>query len=1072
MKKHVINSFSMIELIFFKIIFFSIFAFHLIVQGMFKTYKASAGSGKTTNLVAEYLSLCFSNPHKYRNILAVTFTNNATAQMKERIISTLQNFVFETDYNKLQASDKAILKLISKNLHLGQGQNEDFFRQKSKELLQLILYDYPNFSISTIDSFFQRVLRSFALDLKLNLNYNLEIQLDDFFTQTIDILMNKISRNSKKYHDSGLTDRVLYLMENKMDISGRSNIEEELRKVLLSIYDENSYLPLKELNKLEEDEFLQKCKIHKNITGKFRKDVIKLALEGDDIIKSSSIPESDFYQGSRGPYSWFLNLAINPDSTSQGYMLKAIERESFTKNKGELPDDIHQQLVELYYKTVEARDLYIYASILSQNVESLMLIFDLKKIMDDIKLRDNLFYLSETNAKIYDEIKDEEAPYIYEKLGNRYSYFLIDEFQDTSHLQWRDIFPLVKNALSGSNQYHEEGKTIIFGDVKQAIYRFRNGDAALLDKLSSFEGYQNEFGFHEKDDSRFELISLQTNYRSNSNIVDFNNQFFTYLKQITNKELPVFPRAERLYDDVIQEIKPAAKSGFVSIQFNSGESEKYEEEKVLEAVKDALTRQYSFKDIAVLTKDRERGVRLGQMLSENNIPVISSDTLLLSNSDKVNMIIATLKYLSNRDDKLSKLFIANYLIKFKNSTNHIEDIYSYLENEDSFSIFLHFFNITIPKERLLTFPLFTLIKEIINLYDFLESDLFVVGLLDVVFEYTSKNNSDLTQFLNWWGMQEGKLSITSPNKNDAVTVTTIHKAKGLQYPVVIIPINQYKEKSNNKFFWYKNENDKFGLPYVPISLSKKLCGTSLEELYDNESALASLDNLNVLYVAQTRPHDCMYIITGKMDKGNYSKYLFDFCDKNMDNPLFHFLEDNRIIYGDIDYCKISEEEDKIQSEHGISRMHISSFTPESKQLTYQLFSSPSTKEKEIGLFVHDFLSSLTKFPQTFQEIEEMDLAMDEEKKSMVKGALKKIIADKTLKPYFFTEAEVLNEISILKTDGSVRRPDRIVITSDEVMVIDYKTGKENSKYQEQLEEYKSLLIEMGYKNVQGRLVFV
>lgn len=1039
---------------------------------MFKTYKASAGSGKTTNLVAEYLSLCFSNPHKYRNILAVTFTNNATAQMKERIISTLQNFVFETDYNNLQASDKAILNIISKNLQLVHGQNEDFFRQKSKELLQLILYDYPNFSISTIDSFFQRVLRSFALDLKLNINYNLEIQLDDFFSQTIDMLMNKISKNSKKYHDSGLTDRVLYLMENKMDISGRSNIEEELRKVLLSIYDENSYLPLKKLNKLEEDEFLQKCKIHKKITSKFRNDVVNLAFEGDHIIKSSLISESDFYQGSRGPYSWFLNLAINPDSTSQGYMLKAIERESFTKNKGELPDDVHQQLVELYYKIVEARDRYIYASILSQNIESLMLIFDLKKIMDDIKLRDNLFYLSETNAKIYDEIKDEEAPYIYEKLGNRYSYFLIDEFQDTSHLQWSDIFPLVKNALSGSNQYHEEGKTVIFGDVKQSIYRFRNGDATLLDKLSSFEGYQKEFGFHEKDDSRFELISLKTNYRSNSNIVDFNNQFFTYLKQITNKELPVFPRAERLYDEVIQEIKPAAKSGFVSIQFNSGDSEKYEEEKVLEAVRDALNRQYDYQDIAVLTKDRERGVRLGQMLSENNIPVISSDTLLLSNSDKVNLIIATLKYLSNRDDKLAKLFIASYLIKFKNSTTHIEDIYSYLENEDSFSNFLYFFNITIQKESLLTFPLFTLIKEIIILYEFLESDLFVVGFLDVVFEYTSKNNSDLTQFLNWWGMQEGKLSITSPNKNNAVTVTTIHKAKGLEYPVVIIPINQYKEKSNNKFFWYKNEIDKFGLPYVPISISKKLCGTSLEELYDNESALASLDNLNVLYVAQTRPNDCMYIITGKKDRGNYSKYLFDFCDKNRDNTLFHFEEDNRIIYGDLDYCKISKEEDKIQLVHGISRIHTSSFTPESKQLAYQMFSLPSTKEKEIGLFVHDYLSSLNKFPQTFQEIDEMDLTMDEEKKSMIKSALKKIIADETLKPYFFGEAEVLNEISIIKSDGSVRRPDRIVIMPEEVMVIDYKTGKENPKYEEQLEEYKSLLIEMGYKNVQGRLVFV
>jgi len=522
----------------------------------------------------------------------------------------------------------------------------------------------------------------------------------------------------------------------------------------------------------------------------------------------------------------------------------------------------------------------------------------------------------------------------------------------------------------------------------------------------------------------------------------------------------------------MQNKKPGAGSGFVSIQFNSGEAENYEDEKVLQAIQDATSKQFTYQDIAILTKDKERGTRLGRMLSENNIPVISSDTLLLNSSDKVNLIIATLKYLINTDDKLSKLFIVNYLTKFKNDTTTFKDVISFLENENSFARFLLFFNIKIEKEQLLALPLFTLIKEIIILYDILDSDLFVIGFLDVIFEYMSKNNGDLTQFLNWWGMQEGKLSITSPCDKNAVTVTTIHKAKGLEYPVVIIPLNQYKDKSSNKLFWYKNELDEFGLPYLPISISKKLCGTYLEELYNNESALASMDNLNVLYVAQTRPNDCLYIITGKKDKGNYSKYLFDFCDKNRENSLFHFEDENRVIYGDPDYCKFSEQEDKKSSVHAISGIHTSSFTPESKQLAYQVLASASTKEKELGLFVHDFLSSLTKFPQTFQEIEEMDLAMQEDKKLTIKEVLKKIMADETLKPYFFNEAEVLNEISILKPDGSVRRPDRIVITPREVMVIDYKTGKENPMHEKQLEEYKSLLIEMGYKNVSGRLVFI
>ena len=470
---------------------------------MFKTYNASAGSGKTTSLVIEYLSLCLLNIEQYKHILAITFTNNATAEMKERIILYLKLFA-HTPVEQYRGGERNVYDKIadrcqSKRPELNDASKmEHFMRERSQQLLEAILYDYNNFSISTIDSFFQRIIRSFAYELHLNMNFNVEISLEELYEQAIDLLINKMSKENKE-----LSQRILTLIDKQMEENGRWKIENNLTNILSEyIYKDQNYQALKTLESLDRAEFLKTCSsLRKELAerkSQSRSSAMTSAQRGNKLVKNIG-DKKVFYQGNNGLYTWFEKVLQKfPKVNTNSYIDKGIREGTFT-NKGE--DAVHyNELCSLIGSILQNEEEYMKCDKMGETITPLMLLFDLKEIMDDIKMRDNLFYLPETNAKIYEEIKDEDAPYIYEKIGNKYRHFFIDEFQDTSEMQWINLLPLIRNALS------EGGETIIFGDLKQAIYRFRGGDADLLASLSNDEAFKRQ----NIPTDKFEVIPLDT----------------------------------------------------------------------------------------------------------------------------------------------------------------------------------------------------------------------------------------------------------------------------------------------------------------------------------------------------------------------------------------------------------------------------------------------------------------------------------------------------------------------------------------------------------------------------------
>lgn len=1036
---------------------------------MFKVYKASAGSGKTTSLVAEYLSLCLLEPKKFRHVLAVTFTNNATAEMKERIVKTLKIFAF-SPASEWKGSEVAIYKLILRDSQY-KSLSENEFRIKSLNLLKEILYDYPNFTISTIDSFFQRIIRSFAFDLGINMNYNVAIDLSDCYDQTVDMLLNKLSKS-----DKDLSERIMFLVDKQMKEKGRWQLEGELKKSLATIYNERAFEPAKALEKMHESDSPDESEdgeLKKAVKEVFQQQAIKrntLQQEVNkllDIFNQLSDDTSAYIGGSTGIYKWVRVLRDKPMTAPGKTVFKALEAESVLKKPSASEKQLQPAIVELAQNIIDQQAALKNWELISKHVSSLLLLFDLKFIMEDIKLRDNLFFLNETNGRIFDEIKDIDTPYIYEKIGNKFSYFFIDEFQDTSRMQWEDFKPLIKNALSGLNVFGEEGKTILFGDVKQSIYRFRNGDSTLLNGLSTLEGVNQNLGEGLLTPDDFDLTLLDTNHRSSQAVIDFNNGFFKYL---IDNEFSHNPLLVDYYADV-QQKKSREKEGFVYVRFQQeDDSEDYLMEETLKAVQDAVNRDYEYRDIAVLSKSNRTCSDLARYLTEHQIPVISSDSLLLSASPEVLLLVNTMRYLLSPDDKLSQLSIAEYFCK-----DSMTDAVDKISQDNGFQKLINDLgdrleaDILLDIPRLLSFPVFTIVKELLLAYHISTPDAYVIAFIDAVYDNFNSQFSDLTQCMNWWEEKGRKMSLTSSKETNAVTVTSIHKSKGLQYPVVIYPMKSYRQGNGMETVWCENELDDCPLPYYIMDTSQSaLSGSSFESLAEEERIMTDIDNVNVMYVAHTRAGDALYIITGNpaSSRGNYAKFLGNYIRSQQEEEQALQKE---YLFGDSQCHKEARAKEK-ESQYTISQLYSSDFTLQSKQL---LAVSDRSYKQELGVFIHDFLSKIETFPQSEKElaeiIEKVDNVAD---RQILRSVLLKIMNDASLQPYFAPGVEVMNETTIMNCDGQLRRPDRIVFLDDEVMVIDYKTGKENEAYQQQLEEYCGLLREMGYKNVKSMLLYV
>lgn len=1062
---------------------------------MFKTYKASAGSGKTTSLVGEYLAICLADTSKYRNVLAITFTNNATAEMKDRIIKTLDKFAF-VPKAEWDGSTTAICQIMQK---LEPSLTDDLVPVRSQELLGKILYDYPNFSLSTIDSFFQRILRAFAFELDINMNFELEITLDDLYTQTIDVLLNRISND-----EPALKKRILDLIFSQMEENGRWDINQKLESTLSTIYeDEESATPLAQLSAVENlDEIINGLNKKQSET---RNQLKKMAEEGAQYMDRTGLTETDFFQGKKGVFAWFHKFKpgeIQCNSYVQQSISDPVERLCVKDNAN---IEIHNEIVRRIKAILEIQKPFVRREALLRNTRSISILFDLKNIMDEIRERDNKFFLAETNYKLYSELKEESSDFLFEKIGSRYSYFFIDEFQDTSKLQWEDMVPLLQNMLSSGNN-----KVILFGDVKQAIYRFRNGDSRIFADLTN-SVLTNEYFRLQPGDTKgvFKKETLlDVNYRSGEHIVQFNNTFFQALPTLSTFPADVAERYNSYYVDASQNIDAAHKSekGLVTVRFKdetTNTREEFEDKFVYQCVKDALSRGYDYKDIAILSSGKETGLRLARMLAtspEGAIPVISSDSLLLSSSPQVSLIIATLRHILDSSDRLSCFNMLHLLTKHlhtaKDDTPAL--LAQLISNATDFRDVLTRYGIDYNRDEWQRLSLISIVHRIVERFKINNADPFVIALIDNVIEYSTKRVGEIGPFLDWWDEKSKNLALSSPEGINAITISTIHKSKGLQYPVVIIPKGGDKFGCATKTYWHTTtEADGIDLPCTLLNYKKGLNDIGLGDDYKEEMTMSYLDTFNLLYVAQTRPKEMLYILA-TIPKGEkqYPKMLKEFLDRTAadategcsDESRKKFAEnyhrdeedENVHYYGDRQWRKpATGENPQNHRESSIKEIHVSNFDASTLEVAT---AQRESIEQAIGNAVHDFLARLSNFPQNDAEIEALELGQHPFAVE-IRNALHKIVDDEHLRPYFATGVNVLNEVSILrgtadKEDDTqlMYRPDRVALLKNETVVLDYKTGhpteRAREKYEEQVSGYVNLLQQMGYPNVHGELIFL
>ena len=755
----------------------------------FTVYKSSAGSGKTYTLVKEYLKIALSSQQddNYRGILAITFTNKAASEMKERVFLSLKMLA---SAEETKGTAAFLLNDLVSELAL----DEITIKKRSEKVLASMLHNYSDLSISTIDKFTHKIIRTFAHDLHLPVNFDVEMDGQNLLSKAIDLLIAKVGTDEK------LTKALVEFTETKADEERNWHIESDLLDFASHLLKEDGLDHLQKLKNISIEEFFEiRNRIIKYIK-QFEDLLRRFGEEALQIIENAGVQHEMFASGANGIPKYFSYIAearadkLMPTPTvmknMDGDKWHAGKATDFDKAN---IDSIKSALLELYDQALEHVQAnlkeYLLFRLINQNIYSLMVLNEIEKIIDQLKKENNILHISEFNKRIATIVLSEPAPFIYERLGERYHHYLLDEFQDTSVLQWQNILPLIDNSL-GNGHFN-----MLVGDGKQSIYRWRGGEVEQFSHLPNIYGSNNNDFAKEREASlirNYLSKILKNNFRSKAEIVDFNNRFFRQLSNSLEPEyLPIYESLEQNY--ILENT-----GGYVSIEFLSpGEdeeqniNEKYHS-KTAEIIREVQKDGYELKDIAVLCRTNSEASGLAEYLIEQDIDVISSESLLLGKSEEVNFIVTILQYLQQPNDKVAPTKILQYLIKkrlVKQTDLHqtITTLFQqgFLRNFDNFLKDNGYF---IRINELLQMPFYEACEEIIRIFHFNDiANPYLQFFLEAVHQYASKNNGNISNFIEWWEEQKNKKSIVVPQGMNAVNMMTIHKSKGLEFPIVIFP---------------------------------------------------------------------------------------------------------------------------------------------------------------------------------------------------------------------------------------------------------------------------------------------
>lgn len=1039
----------------------------------FSIYDASAGSGKTYALVKEYLKIILtsSKNDSYRNILAITFTNKAVHEMKSRIVGSLSEFAKDDPDEK--ASSLMHDLSIETNLSINQ------IKVKSQQIIKHIIHNYAAFDISTIDKFTHRVIRAFAHDLNLPMTFEVTLDTENLLTEAVDAIIAQAGE------DETLTKLLIDFTMEKTDDDKSWDISREILETGRLLLNENNREEISHFHNKTIYEFLEIKKRLVKICEQLEAENANLAKNAFSIFYQSGIDTKSF-SGEYFPkhIQSIIDGKFNPKNKTYH------EFDDIKINKTAMDiaiiESVIPQLLEFLatiYKNFEKRDFY---KAFLKNITPLSLLNTVSNELAKIQEEQNVLSIAEFNAIIYREIHNQPAPFIYERLGERYRHFFIDEFQDTSEMQWQNLIPLIDNALSGEID-DEKGTLMIVGDPKQSIYRWRGGKAEQFIELS-----KDKNPFNNPDKKQFHL---DKNYRSYSQIIDFNNQFFKLLSnEFNNKDY------KDLYENHSFQKTNDKKGGYVNISFlpiidkkNEFENDNEALDKTelfvlatLNTIKKVLKEGFEYKDIVILTRKRDQGIAIANYLTEQNIPLLSSETLMIQNATEVRLIIHLLKYLKNNADLESKAQFLNYLAQNNQNQMPIHDFIAKgmsLTNEKEFESWLESFHVNLSFQNVRKKSLYEAVEILITKFLNLKvgSSSYIQYFLDIVLERDIRNQAGISDFLNYWDKNAEKFSIPSPEGTNAVRIMTIHKSKGLEFPVVIFPFAEedYSRKPKDKL-WLSNEEQTVELPKILIDNTSSVegFGEIAKAVYDSKKQEELLDNINVLYVALTRAEEQLYVISQMLEPkkdGEYPNNMASFFIKFLQNQSL--FDEGKLEYAFGNAKKLSLVKELVDSSKVIESVSevLNLKNIKIAQREALMWGTHQQEAIEYGNLIHEILS----FIRTKEDINfaltkaiENGLITNNQKETVAKTILD-IVNHSELKNYFDKDNQVLNEHTIIQKEGNLVKPDRMVISNkNEVYLLDYKTGSHQPKYKQQLENYQTAIEKMGYKVNKKALIYI
>lgn len=1063
-------------------------------------YKASAGSGKTYKLTQEYLFLLFSYPDNYKHILALTFTNKAAGEMKERIISELAKLA--------RNEESTYLKDIESHFRLSRSE----IQTKASNLLQNILHDFSKFSIGTIDSFFQKVFRVFLKELRLKLGYNLEFDTEKVLTVAIDNIFQTITENVTLRR--WLSD---FALQNLNE--GRTwNLKKEIQSLGQEVFKEGYRLRSSDDKENAKDK--EKLRVYISYLYKYKIDLQnKLKSIGEKALNRIALKGlvvEDFFKGKMGPAGYFLKLSQENFTIPSKTVLEGIDTpENWHIQKTEkapaivelVTSYLNDELKKAYKYVVDLRSV----KVVQEDIYTLGLLRDISDQIVTISQEQDQFIINNITKLLYSIIKGNEVPFIYEKLGNYFNHIMIDEFQDTSRMQWQNLKPLVDDNLA------QNYNALVIGDTKQAIYRWRNSDWTIMAK-------ELHRDFKSKG---IKQEVLDYNWRSQKRIIQFNNSLFNCaalnLEHEFQEELNTYVGLQKindihidiksLYQDVIQELPPNKMNnteGYVKIEKVKGDKKGDTYTKIVSEIPKLIEKlqdhKYNAGDIAILVREKTDGQFVSDYLLDYkqnkgntvkyNYDFVSNETLLLNASKVVRLLVAIFRYIIDPMNKPNRALVRYLIAQIREELTSKEELHPlFFQSHDEGEDLLNFLTGVDSKQLSLLSPYESVerIVEVLQLNQLSNELPYLEAFLDHINTLTKDNMVTIHSIIEWWDEYGKKLPVQFSDMQDAIQILTIHKAKGLEFKAVIVPFCDWNLDNKASIIWCEPDSSPLNqIKRLPLTYKQELKNTSFAKAYYEEKQKAYIDNLNLLYVTFTRAQEVLFVFlpeTKSSNKGkNVSRLIeksfemeYDFSDnqthmislKELWKRNEGVFELGRLIDNIDEYTDVRTKFSLLEhtSESIENRLALRYTAVDYIKEGRDLFSS----RINYGKTMHELFARI-KALDDIQEVLNsfvMEGRINENERKIIKKKVDKVFKNELVKSWFQPGIKVKTESGIVIRGGKLRRPDRVMMDENVTTVVDYKFGqKAESSHIKQVKEYMAHIAEMKYKNIKGYVWYV